>query len=441
MLNLIKLKNFYVKPKIVKSEGNTVATAKHYPSPIQEWKDSIYTFNKNSNKITPLANVMIMNLTKSYFNMYNIKLEKRVNLLHMRTWKRRLLGRNIWISKPELKHTNDNIIINLYVYNRQYAFLLKKLSKLKLTWGQKFKVNLRKAITKKTIKLAKTLFKDKFKRVIDKVKIKSTKFKILYKWDLIESINTTNINQYFNINAITYVLKKWHRRFLIKMLKYQGLYMRHRQIILFNKLKFKDAYLIPLRSLIQKIYNKKVEFNFISIKSFNLNSSIFSQIIAYKMKNRRNKPLKVIRTSIKNTKLPYVNKYLHVSNQYTKDVIKQNYIIRNFFKNYYHDFFNNILSNELSKNNIQDIVYSSTKNKLVTGIKVQASGRITRRLIAQRAKCNVVYKGTLKNIDSSYKGLSNVILKGNNRSNIQYTNFNYKRRIGAFGIKGWISSY
>jgi hypothetical protein len=45
----------------------------------------------------------------------------------------------------------------------------------------------------------------------------------------------------------------------------------------------------------------------------------------------------------------------------------------------------------------------------------------------------------LKNIDSSFKGLSSVLFRGNTPSNISYTMHNSKRRIGAFAVKGWLS--
>jgi hypothetical protein len=48
-------------------------------------------------------------------------------------------------------------------------------------------------------------------------------------------------------------------------------------------------------------------------------------------------------------------------------------------------------------------------------------------------------KGGLKNIDSSYKGLSSVNMRGYVKPNVQYSIFTSKRKIGAFAVKGWIS--
>jgi hypothetical protein len=42
----------------------------------------------------------------------------------------------------------------------------------------------------------------------------------------------------------------------------------------------------------------------------------------------------------------------------------------------------------------------------------------------------------LKNIDSSFKGLSSVLFRGNSKSNVTYSITKSKRRIGAFAVKG-----
>ena len=72
----------------------------------------------------------------------------------------------------------------------------------------------------------------------------------------------------------------------------------------------------------------------------------------------------------------------------------------------------------------------------VSGFRLESKGRLSRRYTASRSVSKVRYKGNLLNIDSSYRGLSSVLLKGNLKSNIQYTKLNSKSRIGSFGIKG-----
>ena len=62
----------------------------------------------------------------------------------------------------------------------------------------------------------------------------------------------------------------------------------------------------------------------------------------------------------------------------------------------------------------------------MTGFRLEAKGRLTRRYTASRSVTKIRYKGNLLNIDSSYKGLSTIILKGNLKSNLQYTKSNLK---------------
>jgi hypothetical protein len=94
------------------------------------------------------------------------------------------------------------------------------------------------------------------------------------------------------------------------------------------------------------------------------------------------------------------------------------------------------LSNDKSfRRNIID----NLKYKHLTGFRIEANGRLTRRYTASRSVSKVIYKGNLLDLDSTYKGLSSVVLKGNLESNLQYTKLNSSTRIGSFGIKGWVS--
>ena len=94
----------------------------------------------------------------------------------------------------------------------------------------------------------------------------------------------------------------------------------------------------------------------------------------------------------------------------------------------------------LDKKYLEEVILRDIKYKHVTGFRLETSGRLTRRYTASRSVSKLRYKGNLLNIDSSYRGLSSVLLKGNLKSNLQYTKLKSKTRIGSFGIKGWISS-
>jgi hypothetical protein len=76
----------------------------------------------------------------------------------------------------------------------------------------------------------------------------------------------------------------------------------------------------------------------------------------------------------------------------------------------------------------------------MAGIRIEAKGRLTRRFTASRSVFKMKWKGGLKNVDSSFKGLSTIMLRGTVKSNVQYSMINSKNRNGAFGVKGWVSN-
>jgi len=76
------------------------------------------------------------------------------------------------------------------------------------------------------------------------------------------------------------------------------------------------------------------------------------------------------------------------------------------------------------------------KQQVVSGVRFEASGRLTRRLTAMRAVFKYRYVGSLKNIRSSFNNKPSKLLRGYVKSNSQYTIINSKTRNGSFGLKG-----
>ena len=72
----------------------------------------------------------------------------------------------------------------------------------------------------------------------------------------------------------------------------------------------------------------------------------------------------------------------------------------------------------------------------MAGIRIEAKGRLTRRFTASRSVFKMIYKGGLKNPVSSFKGLPATMLRGDQKSNLEYSNVNSNGRNGAFGVKG-----
>ena len=241
-----------------------------------------------------------------------------------------------------------------------------------------------------------------------------------------------------------------------------------------NNNKFKNWFILGLKTIISKIYHKKVEFNFVNLKYLHLNSDIFSESIAIKLKNRENRLLRVLKKALKLVKLPSLSKLSYYGPSSTSGRSESSlpaningksltlnvnsYISRLKDKDVLHELLYKIFpgwglantenspSNRISrsslrvKNNLQENILNSTEHKNIYGVRLEAAGRLSRRLTASRSVFKLKYKGSLKNINSSYKGLSTVMLRGNTRSNIQLTKINSKTRNGAFGLKGWISS-
>ena len=74
------------------------------------------------------------------------------------------------------------------------------------------------------------------------------------------------------------------------------------------------------------------------------------------------------------------------------------------------------------------------------GIRLEVKGRLTKRYRADRAIHRLQWKGGLRNLDSSYKGLSVARKRGFMNLGVEYSIFSSKRRIGAFAVKGWTNS-
>lgn len=365
---------------------------------------------------------MVVKLIKCYFNFFNPNLENRINTINMSIKLRRLSINKIFVSKADIKHTNSKIIITIYIYNRQKKYFYNKLSKIN-TILQLNDTNLLKKIKLEGESIIEQVYKEK---------------KLL-----------ADIIELGNYNIFKNYEEKLFEDFIKKSLEKEMLKIFYNNLLYFNKSKFESTFLLKLNDLISQFYRKKVEFNIVNLEYIHLNSDILFESILIKLRKRSNRLLQVLKTSLNMVKLPYIDK-LGVSNNINnikyKKLLSLNNIhnLYNLLYNKKHenyDEFDQILQNIfISKNkkeeNIQKNILNCIKDKSISGVRIEAAGRLTRRLTAARSIFKLKYKGSLKNIDSSYKGFSSIILRGNVKSNIQYTNINSKTRNGSFGIKG-----
>ena len=402
MLDLFKLnynKNRIKKKKIKLHEKYN----KHYPSAVREWNNSVYLFNKNAINLIPQVTVLAIKLIKSYFNLYNYNLERKLRSNKLLHRLRRLSFHKIYVSNGEFKHTNNKVVITLYLYNRQRVNYDKKIMKsFYKSWWNQYTCFKRCYILLKKQKLIESMVTQSLEKLNRKKYLLINALELQTKNK--EIIYYKNLSKYINI---------FYKKLIKKSLDKSLLYDYYKQLIIINESKFNYNYLQYLKIYLEKIYNKNVEFNLINLRYFYLNSDIFSESISLKIRKNRRKLLK----SLNN--------------------LKRKVKIRNK-KNLYQLTSNRLNINQ-DKNFLEKKVLSNIRYKHVTGFRLEVSGRITRRYTASRSVSKLRYKGNLLNIDSSYRGLSSVLLKGNLKSNVQHTKLKSKTRIGSFGIKGWIS--
>jgi hypothetical protein len=339
-----------------------------------------------------------MKLIRGYLNSYHLGIESLLRKERLRRRYRKMSTNRIFVSDGEFKHTNDKVNITLYVYNRQK---LNYLLKLKKRYTRLFK----KAKFTRKLKLIRNVGLN----ILNQQKGKS--------------IVLTNVLPKYN-SEVRSAQNIFYKRFMKKCFKRLRYYMFYKQMLYINKAKFENSYLQGLIVLISKIFNKNVEFNIINLKYFYFNSKIYTQPLVLKLRKRRD-VLMYLKDLIRKAKLKDI-KLVNKSNNF--------FTINNFDNN---EKVNNLI--EQTKTNtkyLKKIVLNDIKYKRVSGVRLEAAGRLTKRSSAARSQYRGRYKGNLVNAYSSIKGYPTPLLRGNFKSNLEYTVINSSSRVGAFGVKG-----
>lgn len=393
----------------------------------------------------PSADKAIFKLMKSYFNIYSGKLEKKVTTRRsrLRVRARRSSTNRMLVSRPELKHTGDKVIVTVYVYNRINKYYINKTNRvttidqinnlIPVELAESIEGSIGKIPWPSTV-IMRVILKEASK-VISIVKNQKKRFLLLKKNLLYlqkkQKDNETYIDKMYNHEI------KYLKYYVSKSLRKEIFSLYFRQLMYFNKSKFDERYLKPLTELVNKVYNKKIEFNFVNLKYLYLNSSIFSDTLVRKIRNRKNRLLRVLKTSLLMFKLPDINRSALYDEIYNRKRKPQNLSILDTI----------VLSRDTEKGepdldgspspsmHIVDSVFNSIKYKRVSGIRLEAAGRLTRRYTAERSVFKLRYKGNIRNADSSFKGLSAVLMRGHAKSNSQYSRVKSELRIGSFSLK------
>lgn len=189
-----------------------------------------------------------------------------------------------------------------------------------------------------------------------------------------------------------------------------------------------------VKFLSKYVYSQlNIKFRIILLKTTYLDSSILSEYSGKFLKYQKARYINIKNKLFKSIKTPIYNKQL-----LSKDIE---------YKNRLSDAtgLNNIkslsINNTLKNNNLLlNLILKTLKFKFIYGINLKMNGRITRRRIAERALSKSFYRGSLKNIDSSFKRKSVYLLRNAIKPNIDYSNYNSKTRNGSFNVKINISN-
>lgn len=101
----IKKQNSKIQTNIFKNETKNII---YYPFSAKEWFSVIYSYNKLYVKSLIIYNSLVNNLFKNYFNM----LQEKIKILfkRRRSNKIRYSANKIYVSRPEVNHTNKKLI-------------------------------------------------------------------------------------------------------------------------------------------------------------------------------------------------------------------------------------------------------------------------------------------------------------------------------------------
>ena len=432
--------------KFISLRKKLVNVGKTLPSFSKEWKNTIYSFDKNILKNIPVNTININKLIKSYFNLYfknNRFIGDNKIIWNLKLKKRRYGLRRIFVSNAEIKYTNNKAIITLYVVNREKKILAKKY------WS------LTKTISKHLLKRGYLLFRENIQDIYTiLIKYKNPYFftrDILRKKSFLR-YKLTYLNTFLKLKNL-YLKKTWS--ILLNRYSFTSLSLVRKIDLAYslNQYKFNKLVLLPkLSTILTKILKKKIEYKIINLKSIAYNTDLFTSVLAIKLRNVKNRYTYNISSIFNRAYLPIVNtiaertsiKFTSLANQY-KDSKIISYLFKSTESNtknldqlINNTDFRNLQTQALNKN-IHSIIYNSIGYKNIAGIRLEVNGRLTKRYRADRAIHFMKWKGGLKNIDSSFRRISSVLFRGNTNSNTSYSLSTGRRRIGAFAVKGWIA--
>lgn len=115
-----------------KSKLTIINKIKYLPSYSKEWKNIMYSFNKNSLKNVSVNTLNINKIIKSYFNLYFKDREFLGITRFVYLKKKRDFLKRIFISDANIKYTNNKAKITIFTINKEKEALKKIFHKLNI---------------------------------------------------------------------------------------------------------------------------------------------------------------------------------------------------------------------------------------------------------------------------------------------------------------------
>lgn len=513
--NIISIRNMYsafigkyylmyqIEPKSLYLKKNV--------SSLVELRKFNYLNNVNivKNNVKPLQNVLHKTLALSQNSLDTLHCSKLLSKLHIlnkrytdNTTKNNILPLNI---RYEALSYNKR---GLNLKNKKYSYynLIKLYKQAYVINECKANNNILTTSLTQGVTNPKNLYPNVKSRVeqlenINKKFILKTQKKIK-RFLKAGSYNIKKLISIFNDKQNNFLSnRKWLNNYLTKVYGKEIALLRTLKNISVYSYINKNFFLNSLKAIITKIYKKKVELNVVNLKYIYLNSDIFTQSIASKLRNRRNKLLRLLKKSLNSVAMPnkntsfyyketknlldrnFINKYnnfaLYIGhntnnhninnstthftqalekkdkriNSGSKNVLKTNDSLNKWI---YNSFMINPYISQSSKNSnkhsmnayklnnnlgLEKTVIDYIKYKSVFGVRLEAAGRLTRRFTASRSVFKIKYIGSLRNSNSLNYPNYSPLIKGIDRPNLQFTKISSKTRNGSFGLKGWVSGY
>lgn len=423
-----------------------LGNVKYLPSFSKEWKNIIYSYNKNIIKNIPTNTLNTNRIVKSYFDLYFKDYKFVGSNKFVLLKRRRNFLRKIHLSNVEIKHTNNKAVITLYVVNREKKVLEKKYFLLKDKINKYFMIRFFSLYRNNLIVIYNILEKFRkeflfFPSSLKKSKYLGSRFEYLIKFIKLKHL---------------YSKKIWSVLINNFSMTYLDLLRRYNLLYSLNQFKFNNNSLLSkLSNILQRIIGKSIQYNIINLKSILYNTDIFTNALSLKIGKKNTFYSQSMISILNRVHLPYTNTIQERSSvRRNNDVFQNKYKDLNIIShlnnnildkllydssNYFSLFTNKSKSKSIHLKKIHSLIYNTVGYKNMAGVRLEVKGRLTKRYRADRSVYSMKWKGGLKNIDSSFRGLTSVLFRGNTKSNTSYSLSTSKKRIGAFAVKGWMS--